>query len=188
MVVSVNSHEENLVTLQRIFARFRQANLKIKPQKCHIGAASIFYLGYEISAGKGIKPGLAKTLVIKDFPEPKSIKEIRAFIGLTSFFRRAIPNYSSLSAPLNKLVRKDSGYKSGSLPIEARKSFLALKNALISRSCLAPVNFDSRFIVTTDASETHYGYCLSQIGKDGCLLYTSPSPRDLSTSRMPSSA
>ena len=96
VVVSVNSHEENLLTLERIFSRFRQFNLKIKPQKCHIGAASISYLGYEISAGKGIKPGLAKTLVIKDFPEPRSIKEIRAFIGLTSFFRRTIPNYSCL--------------------------------------------------------------------------------------------
>ena len=72
-----------------------------------------------------------------------------------------------MSAPLNKLVRKDSGFKSGPLPIEARKSFLALKDALISRPCLAPVDFNSRFIVTTDASETHYGSCLSQIGKDG---------------------
>ena len=72
-----------------------------------------------------------------------------------------------MSAPLNKLVRKDSGFKSGALPIEAKKSFLALKDALITRPCLAPVDFNSRFIVTTDASETHYGSCLSQIGKDG---------------------
>ena len=109
----------------------------------------------------------AKTIVIKDFPEPKSIKEIRAFIGLTSFFRRTIPNYSSLSAPLNKLVRKDSGFKAGALPIDAKKSFEALKIALISRPCLAPVNFKKPFIVTTDASETHYGSCLSQVGPDG---------------------
>ena len=67
----------------------------------------------------------------------------------------------------NKLVRKDSGFKSGSLPIEARKSFKALKVALTSRPCLAPVNFNQKFIVTTDASESHYGSCLSQIGKDG---------------------
>ena len=189
VVISVTTHEENLKTLKHVFDRFRQHNLKIKPQKCHIGTGSISYLGYEITANKGIQPGLAKTIVIKNFPEPKSVKEIRAFIGLTSFFRRTIPNYSSLSSSLNKLVRKDSKFKAGPLPIEAKKSFEALKIALTSRPCLAPVNFNKEFIVTTDASESHYGSCLSQIGSDGlCLLYTSPSPRDLSTSRMPSSA
>ena len=99
VVISVKPHEENLKTLSNVFTRFRQHNLKIKPQKCHIGTGSISYLGYEICAQQGIKPGLAKTIVIKEFPEPKSVKEIRAFIGLTSFFRRTIPNYSSLSAP-----------------------------------------------------------------------------------------
>ena len=167
VVVSVTTHEENLQTLRHVFTRFQQHNLKIKPSKCHIGTGQISYLGYEISADKGVKPGLAKTLVIKEFPEPRSVKEIRAFIGLTSFFRRAIPNFSSISAALNKLVRKDSGFKAGSLPPDARKSFIALKNALISRPCLAPVNFNRRFIVTTDASETHYGSCLSQVGSDG---------------------
>ena len=72
-----------------------------------------------------------------------------------------------MSAPLNKLVRKDSGFKAGSLPIDARKSFEALKVALTSRPCLAPVNFNQKFIVTTDASESHYGSCRSHIGKDG---------------------
>ena len=72
-----------------------------------------------------------------------------------------------MSAPLNKLVRKDSGFNAGALPIEARKSFEALKVALTSRPCLAPVNFKQKFIVTTDASESPYGSCLSQVGRDG---------------------
>ena len=86
---------------------------------------------------------------------------------LTSFFRRAIKDYSLISGPLNKLVRKDNAYTSGKLPLDARKSFLNLKNALINRPCLAPVNFNAPFIVTTDASETHYASCLSQKGSDG---------------------
>ena len=51
--------------------------------------------------------------------------------------------------------------------MEARNSFIKLKKALINRPCLAPVNFDAPFIVTTDASETHYASCLSQKGSDG---------------------
>ena len=68
---------------------------------------------------------------------------------------------------MNKLIRKDSGYKSGRLPPAAEKSFHALKSALISKPCLAPVDFNRRFYVTCDASETHYGSCLSQISEDG---------------------
>ena len=90
VVISAHSHEQSLATLEKVLSRFRQHNLKIKPSKCHIGTGSISYLGYEITAEAGIQPGLAKTETVRSFPEPCTIKEIRAFIGMTSFFRRAI--------------------------------------------------------------------------------------------------
>ena len=82
------------------------------------------------------------------------------------FFRRAIKDFSLISGPLNKLIRKHSDYTKGPLPEAARKSFLNLKNKMILKPCLAPVNFDLEFIVTCDASESHFGTCLSQIGSD----------------------
>ena len=167
VVISVKIHYENLQKLSKVFCRFRKHNLKIKPSKCSIGTARIIYLGYDICKKDGIRPGHAKTEVIKNWPEPRTIKDIRAFIGLTSFFRRAIKNYSLMSAELNKLVRKNSGYTKGPLPEKARASYLTLKEALISKPCLAAVDFEKRFIVTTDASATHYGSCLSQEGPDG---------------------
>ena len=57
VVISARFHDENLKTLQNVFSRFRQHNLKAKPQKCHIGTGSISYLGYEICSEQGIKPG-----------------------------------------------------------------------------------------------------------------------------------
>ena len=167
VVVSVNSHEENLARLKQIFERFRKHNLKAKPSKCQFGSAKITYLGYDICNASGISPGLAKTEVIKNWPSPTNLKEIRGFIGLTSFFRRAIKDFSILSADLNKLIRKNSGYIKGPLPEKAELSFQQLKKALISKPCLQPVNFDLPFIVTCDASATHYGSCLTQIGADG---------------------
>ena len=167
VVISVNSHEQNLEKLEAVFKRFRKHNLKIKPSKCQFGAAKITYLGYDICNEKGISPGEAKTAVIKNWPAPTSIKEIRGFIGLTSFFRRAIKDFSIISADLNKLIRKNSGYTHGPLPPNALASFLKLKQALISKPCLSPVDFNKRFYVTCDASATHYGSCLSQIGDDG---------------------
>ena len=126
----------------------------------------ITYFGYDICRYKGIRPGDAKTLVIKNWPIPTSVRDVRAFIGLTSLFRRAIKDFSLISGPLNKLIRKNSGYTKGPLPAAAKQSFLDLKNKIISKPCLAPVDFDLEFIVTCDASETHFGTCLSQIGLD----------------------
>ncbi|MEL6277241.1 MAG: RNase H-like domain-containing protein, partial [Bacteroidota bacterium] len=168
IVISVNSHEENIQKLKEVFERFRKYNLKIKPSKCHIGAGTITYLGYEISARKGISPGKVKTEVIANWPTPKSIKDIRAFIGLTSFFRRAIKDYSLISGPLNKLIRKDFIASAGkSEPALKLESFRDLKQALITRPCLTPVDFNRHFIVTCDASATHFGSCLSQVDKNG---------------------
>ena len=74
VVISAHSHEESLNTLRKVFGQFRERNLKMKPNKCHIGTGSISYLGYEITAGHGIKPGLAKTITVKNFPEPLTVK------------------------------------------------------------------------------------------------------------------
>ena len=141
--ISVSSHEENLEKLSQVFARFRKHNLKIKPSKCNIGAGTITYLGYDICSEKGIKPGLAKTLVIKNWPTPTSVRDVRAFIGLTSFFRRAIKDFSLISGPLNKLIRKNSGYTKGPLPADALTSFENLRSAMICLLYTSPSPRDS---------------------------------------------
>ena len=153
-----------LANISRVYVYIH--NLKVKPSKCHIGTGRITYLGYDICKEKGICPGNAKTLVIKNWPTPNSVWDVGAFIGLTSFSRLAITDFSLISGPLNKLIRKNSGYTKGPLPEATRQSFLNLKHKMISKPCLAPVNFNLEFIVTCDASESHFGTCLSQIGSD----------------------
>ena len=142
IVISVKTHDENLQKLSEVFSWFRKHNLKFKPSKCSIGSARITNLRYDICKNDRIRQGHAKAEVIKNWPEPRTIKDIRAFIGLTSFFRRAIKNYSLMSAELNKLVRKNSGYVKGPLPEKARASYLQLKQALVSKPCLAAVDFE----------------------------------------------
>ena len=83
--------------------------------------------------------------------------KLKRNLRFPSFFRRAIKNNSVLSADSNKLVRKSLGYHSGPFPTKAQKSYEALKTALISKPCLAPVDFDKCFFITCDASATHYG-------------------------------
>ena len=98
VVMNTHTHEESLANLAKVFQRFREKNMK-----CHIGTGVISYLGYEISAGKGIQPRLAKTLPVRYFPEPTSVKEIRAFIGLTSFFSKNHKGLLSLIRPIEQI-------------------------------------------------------------------------------------
>ena len=166
VVFSVNSHEQNLQKLEEVFKRFRKHNLKIKPSKCQFGEAKITYLGYDICNEKGISPGEAKTEVIRNWLAPKSIKEIRGFIGLTSFFCRAIKDFRNFER-FKQTHSQKLWIHSWPSSTQSIRFISKTEKGLISKPCLAPVDFSKRFYVTWDTSATHYGSCLSQIGDDG---------------------
>lgn len=162
VVVCSDSHESHARLLEEVFKRFQKYNLKCRPHKIQIATAEINYLGYNLSHNKGIRPGAAKTQAISAWNPPQTVKEIRQFLGLCSFFRRTIPKFSSIASPLTKLTRKDSPWKSGELPHPALLAFNELKSKLIQRPCLQPPDFNKRFFLTIDASTTGLGAILSQ--------------------------
>ena len=162
VIVATNTMENHVATLAEVFKRFRKYNLKCRPKKIQLLTKEINYLGYNLTQGKGIRAGEAKTKVIKDFKSPTDITEIRRFLGLCSFFRRTIPDFSTKAQPLTRLTRKDAEWKKGKLPNEAENAFQALKAELIKRPCLQPPDFTKPFILTVDASTKGLGAILSQ--------------------------
>ena len=168
-VIACNmTHKEHLLTLRQIFTRFRKFNLKCRLSKLQLGAAEVNYLGYNVTRDHGIRAGKAKIEAVAAWPPPKTVTEIKQFLGLASFFRRTIHNFASIASPLTRLTRKDATWRGGELPPPALTAFRALQRALCSRPCLTPVNYDKEFIVTVDAaSNTGFGAILSQIGDDG---------------------
>jgi len=52
-----------------------------------------------------------KVVAIKEWPKPKNVSEFRSFHGLTSFYKRFVPNFSTIIAPLNDLVKKGMDLK-----------------------------------------------------------------------------
>jgi len=128
-----------------------------------LAAGEVEYLGYRIRPGISVSPGEAKCRDIQNWRLPDSVKRVRQFIGLCSFFRRTIPSFAQIAAPLHRLIKKDSGYEDGQrMPDDARHAFETLQKALCARPCLKPVDFDKDFILTTDASKTVLGAVLSQ--------------------------
>ena len=145
------THEEHLEALEKCFIRLRAYNLKLSIEKSVFGAPDTEYLGFNIS-GEGVKPGTEKVQVIKEFPKPKTVKEIRRFVGMASFFRELIPNFTQSSSQLTALTRKDSEWKGGELPPNADKAFQTLKKALGSSPVVAYARRDLPYKIYCDAA------------------------------------
>jgi hypothetical protein len=72
------------------------------------------YLGYVISRD-GIAPSPDKVRSVRDYPRPTTVKEIRSFIGLASFYRRLVPKFAEIAKQLTELMRKDEKFQWGDI-------------------------------------------------------------------------
>ena len=97
--------EEHLKHLAEVFSRLNEAGLTVKPQKCQFAQQEDHYLGHIIGGGK-VCPDPAKIASVKDYPKPQTRKDVRAFLGLTGYYRRFVPSYSTIAAPLTDLTKK----------------------------------------------------------------------------------
>jgi predicted aspartyl protease len=145
------SHDDHLKTLQAIFNRLRNNNIKLNPDKCEFGATSVQYLGFRLTP-KGILPGKDKLQAVRDMQPPSSVTEVRQFLGLCNYFRTHVRNFSTLAGPLNFLTSKKAGWRGGPLPPDAKASFHSLKGALISEPVVAYPRSDRQFHLYVDAA------------------------------------
>ena len=180
VVIVSKTHEDHLKILKEVLNRFRKYNLRVRLSKLQLAASEINYLGYNISVQHGIRPGAIKTEAIRKWTPPTDVKQVRQFLGLCSFFRKTIPNFSQIASPLTKLTRKDSPWKKGPLSSQALDSFQQLQAKLSQRPCLKPVDFNKEFIVTVDSSQQGVGAILTQVhdGQEHPCAYASRTLND----------
>ena len=160
--------ETHLVHLDQVFQRLREANLTLKPSKCHFGVNKVTFLGHILSEN-GVEVDPAKTEKIETFPIPKSQRELRGFLGLCNYYRKFVKGYSKISAPLNSLLKKTIGktFSKTDWTDNCQKAFKTLKNALVTMPILKFPNINKPFILSTDASGTALGYVLGQKDESG---------------------
>ncbi|CAB0008807.1 unnamed protein product [Nesidiocoris tenuis] len=171
LVLFHESWEQQLDELCDLLQLFRQADLKLQLQKCHFLQKQVHYLGHIVSA-EGIQPDDRKLEAVRNYPVPTSVKHVRAFVGLCSYYRRFVKSFASIAHPLTHLTKKDVHFQWGS---EQQLAFETLKERLTSPPILAYPDFTSSFILATDASGCGVGAVLSQLhnGKEHPVAYAS---------------
>ncbi|GBG69286.1 hypothetical protein CBR_g3985 [Chara braunii] len=102
--------EEHVGHLDKVLSLLRQHKFKINREKCEFGRTRILYLGHEISA-EGLKPDEVKLTSIRDWPRPQYVTEMRSFLGITSYYRNFVKNYSIAAAPLTDLTCRDTPWE-----------------------------------------------------------------------------
>jgi len=135
--------------LENILQSFEATNLQLHPGKCVIVQPKVQYLIY-VLLEEGITASADKIKAVKQYPTPKGVKEVRAFIGLACFYRRLVPDFAELAKPLKTFTRKDQKFTSDATQQEA---FESLKEKFCSAPVLAFPDFKLLFILTTDASK-----------------------------------
>ena len=177
--IFANSADQMLARIELVFSRLKQYQLKIKPKKSFFFQMEVSFLGHVLSA-KGISPNPEKVDKVRDWPIPKTSKEVHSFISLASYYHRFIPNFAKWSKPLNTLIMppahqakvccgemKKSELAKFVWSKECQEGFDALKHALTTAPVLAYPDYTQPFILETDASLKGLGAVLSQKGKDG---------------------
>ncbi|GBN91988.1 Retrovirus-related Pol polyprotein from transposon 412 [Araneus ventricosus] len=131
----------------------------------------VTYLGHVISA-EGVKTDPGKIKAVVDWPRPDKIHDLRSFLGLCTYYRRFVKNFSTIARPLHKLTEAKSNFN---WTDECEKSFNSLKQALTSSPILTYPRTDKDFILDTDASNEGIGAVLSQNtgNEERVIAYTS---------------
>ena len=103
IIVFSSSGEDHLTHLRDVFQRLDDAGLKAKAKKCQLAMEECLYLGHCVGRGK-ISLEQAKVAAIATFKRPRTKRDVRAFLGLTGYYRRFITGYATLTANLSDLT------------------------------------------------------------------------------------
>lgn len=159
ILIYSESLPDHLLHLECIFRALSQAQYYLKHSKCLIGQRQLDYLGHAVS-GSGVQLDPSKVQAIVDWPTPRSPKDLRAFLGLTGFYRKFVKGYAGMAAPLTKLLCKNAFHWTS----KSRTAFDSLKTAMTIAPILTLPNFGLPFILETDASGSAMGAVLQQQG------------------------
>ncbi|GBG77650.1 hypothetical protein CBR_g24098 [Chara braunii] len=162
--------------LRQVLEKLRESNFKINAKKCEWAKTQVLYLGHVLD-GDGIKPEDNKIAAIRDWPTPRTLTKLRSFLGLANYYRKFVRNFSTIAAPLRRLLKKEAIWQ---WDRDCTSALKKLKHVLIKYHVLKVADPSLPFVVTTDASQYGIGVVLQQDDGHGYR------PIEFMSARMPS--
>lgn len=136
ILIYSTSLKDHISHLHSVLAVLRENKLFAKLSKCTFAQPEIEYLGHVISKN-GVATDPSKISIIQHWPQPKSVTDLRAFLGLTGYYRRFIQNYGIICRPLFDALKKD-GFEWTSKQMQA---FQTLKVDYVQSSSVGSPRF-----------------------------------------------
>ncbi|MCG8525033.1 MAG: hypothetical protein MI748_01545, partial [Opitutales bacterium] len=154
------TEQEHLERLRQVLQILRENNLYLKRSKCEFMKKETDWLGHTIS-GEGVKTDARKVKAILEMRSPGNVSELRTFLGLINYYRRFIPNLTTLAGPLYKLLKKNTTWKWSE---EEELALNKLKEQVTVTPVLRLPDAEKAYTIMSDASDTGVGGVLMQEG------------------------
>ncbi|KAI0996693.1 hypothetical protein K3495_g11489 [Podosphaera aphanis] len=159
---NLTDHRQHVRT---VLDRLREHGLQVDISKCSFETTSVTYLGLVVST-QGISMDPNKVACVQEWPTPRSVRDIQRFLGFANFYRRFIPEFSRLAAPLTSLTKKGAQFAWDST---CESSFQQIKRAFKDETMLAHFDPHRQTVLETDASDYVTAAILSQYDQSGTL-------------------
>ncbi|GET65667.1 hypothetical protein PTSG_12973 [Rhizophagus irregularis DAOM 181602=DAOM 197198] len=173
MIYSEN-FEDHLKHIKLVLEKLKEASLILKLKKCIFGKTEIEFLGHVVGKN-GLKPSPGKVEKIQKLTAPINIKGVRSILGLCTYYRKFIKDFSKIVKPITSLLRKDEKFEWG---IKQHEALEILKRKLTEEPVLRQPDWLRKFILITDASGIGLGAVLAQKddkGQEYVIEYASKS-------------
>ena len=160
VLIHSQTFQSHCMHVKDVLTKLKQFHLTARPSKITSGYKTIEFLGHVV--GKGVlKPGDVKIRKILEIPTPTTKKQVRALLGLLSFYRRYIPNFATLTSPISDLTKESKARTITWTPV-CEEALRKIKSAFSSAPVLKLPRLSDQFTLRTDASSVGLGAVLLQ--------------------------
>ena len=170
---NTKEHDERL---SKVLNRCYAINLTLNEKKCQFNKEEITYLGHKLTQN-GVQPDQEKIKAIAAMPPPEDKKGVERLLGTVNYMAKFIPNLSTISEPIRKLLKKEVQF---TWEHEQERAFVEIKNALTSEKTLGYFNPNEAITLECDSSQSGLGAVVTQNEKP--IAYASRSLREVETS------
>nr|AAX92822.1 retrotransposon protein, putative, Ty3-gypsy sub-class [Oryza sativa Japonica Group] len=175
ILVYSQSEEDHQQHLRLVLGKLREHQLYAKLSKCEFWLSEMKFLGHVISA-KGVAVDPETVIAVTDWKQPKTVTQVRSFLGLAGYYRRFIENFSKIARPMTQLLKNEEEFVWSP---QCERAFQTLKEKLVSSPVLILPDTRKDFLVYCDASRQGLGCVLIQEGHvrhyligNRCEIYT----------------